>query len=148
MWPAKRIINACVAAIIVAFVITAGFSLYVIMQVGGGGGGTEVIKESVSPHGKYVATQLLWNGGATTDFHTSVRLRELDNKSHLTDKEKDYVFDTAGRYDLDLRWIDGNHLEIDYILNPLRKSSFWKVDRWQDVQVKIIERKLSPIADW
>lgn len=71
-------------------------------------------KESVesqakAPDGILVATSVVRDCGATTDFGTSVNLHRTD---HGFDDAAGDIFVAMGRHHLNLKWMDADHLTI------------------------------------
>jgi len=75
----------------------------------------EIIQEETSPNGQYVATSFSCSGGGAAGyFYFNANLRkageELDQLDVLMGKHKDWqVF-----FDIEVRWIDNENLELSY----------------------------------
>ena len=75
----------------------------------------EIIQEEKSPNGQYVATSFSCSGGGAAGyFYFNANLRkaseELDQLDGLMGKHKDWkVF-----FDVEVRWIDDENLEVSY----------------------------------
>ena len=74
-------------------------------------GEPDIIQESVSPDGKYVAYVFEANGGATTKF--TYRLSVLKNGEKLKASDIGNAFITY--YEFDVEWIDNNTLKVNNI---------------------------------
>ena len=75
----------------------------------------EIIQEEKSPNGQYVATSFSCSGGGAAGyFYFNANLRkageELDQSEVLIGKHKDW----KGFFDVELRWIDDENLELSY----------------------------------
>ena len=75
----------------------------------------EIIQEEKSPNGQYVATSFACSGGGTAGyFYFNANLRkageELDQLDGLMGKHKDW----KAFFDIKLRWIDDENLELSY----------------------------------
>lgn len=77
--------------------------------------GHELIRESTSPGGEYVASVLERNCGATTDYVTVVVLRNATEPLNPSN----VVFSLSGVAEIGLRWDAPSHLVIE---RPLRKD--------------------------
>ncbi len=74
-------------------------------------GEPDVIKEAVSPDGKYVAYVFEANGGATTRF--TYRLSVLKNGKKLKSGDVGNTFITYDEFDVE--WTDNNMLKVNNI---------------------------------
>tara|TARA_Y100000588_G_scaffold354049_1_gene407952 strand:- start:600 stop:1025 length:426 start_codon:yes stop_codon:yes gene_type:complete len=75
----------------------------------------EIIQEEKSPNGQYVATSFSCSGGGAAGyFYFNANLRkageELDQLDGLMGKHKDW----KAFFDIKLRWIDDENLELSY----------------------------------
>ena len=75
----------------------------------------EIIQEEKSPNGQYVATSFSCSGGGAAGyFYFNANLRkageELDQLDGLMGKHKDW----KAFFDVKLRWIDDENLELSY----------------------------------
>ena len=75
----------------------------------------EIIQEEKSPNGQYVATSFSCSGGgAAGHFYFNANLRkageELDQLDVLMGKHKDW----KAFFDVEVRWIDDENLEVSY----------------------------------
>ena len=75
----------------------------------------EIIQEEKSPNGQYVATSFSCSGGGAAGyFYFNANLRkageELDQLDVLMGKHKDW----KAFFDIKLRWIDDENLELSY----------------------------------
>ena len=75
----------------------------------------EIIQEEKSPNGQYVATSFSCSGGgAARYFYFNANLRkageELDQLDGLMGKHKDW----KAFFDVEVRWIDDENLEVSY----------------------------------
>jgi hypothetical protein len=75
----------------------------------------EIIQEEKSPNGQYVATSFSCSGGGAAGyFYFNANLRkageELDQMDGLMGKHKDW----KAFFDVKLRWIDDENLELSY----------------------------------
>ena len=75
----------------------------------------EIIQEEKSPNGQYVATSFSCSGGGAAGyFYFNANLRkageELDQLDGLMGKHKDW----QAFFDVKLRWIDDENLELSY----------------------------------
>ena len=75
----------------------------------------EIIQEEKSPNGQYVATSFSCSdGGAAGYFYFNANLRkageELDQLDVLMGKHKDW----KAFFDIEVRWIDDDNLELSY----------------------------------
>ena len=75
----------------------------------------EIIQEEKSPNGQYVATSFSCSGGGAAGyFYFNANLRkageELDQLDGLMGKHKDW----KAFFDVELRWIDDENLELSY----------------------------------
>ena len=75
----------------------------------------EIIQEEKSPNGQYVATSFSCSGGGAAGyFYFNANLRkageELDQLDGLMGKHKDW----KAFFDVKLRWIDDENLEVSY----------------------------------
>lgn len=75
----------------------------------------EIIHEEKSPNGQYVATSFSCSGGGAAGyFYFNANLRkvgeELDQLDGLMGKHKDW----KAFFDVKLRWIDDENLEVSY----------------------------------
>tara|TARA_Y100001934_G_C12282603_1_gene740708 strand:- start:772 stop:1197 length:426 start_codon:yes stop_codon:yes gene_type:complete len=75
----------------------------------------EIIQEEKSPNGQYVATSFSCSGGGAAGyFYFNANLRkageELDQLDVLMGKHKDW----KAFFDIKLRWIDDENLEVSY----------------------------------
>ena len=107
------------------FPLIAIFSLIVLLicciDFSGGGPGTdkiEIIGEEKSPNGKFIATSFSCSGGGAAGyFYFNANLRkageELDQLDVLMGKHKD----RKAFFDVEVRWIDDENLEVSYRQN-------------------------------
>jgi hypothetical protein len=103
----------------------------VVVACGGSLCGNDVIKESVSPDGKYVASVIERNCGATTPYVQVISLR-LSNTKLDPEKHDDWVFTIHGQSKIELNWESTRKLNISYSGtgdNPTQRVS------WQDVAI-------------
>ena len=75
----------------------------------------EIIQEEKSPNGQYVATSFSCSGGGAAGyFYFNANLRkvgeELDQLDVLMGKHKDW----KAFFDVEVRWIDDDNLEVSY----------------------------------
>ena len=75
----------------------------------------EIIQEKKSPNGQYVATSFSCSGGGAAGyFYFNANLRkageELDQLDVLMGKHKDW----KAFFDVEVRWIDDENLELSY----------------------------------
>ena len=75
----------------------------------------EIIQEETSPNGQYVATSFSFSGGGGSGyFYFNANLRksgeELDQLDVLMGKHKDW----KAFFDIKVRWIDNENLELSY----------------------------------
>ena len=75
----------------------------------------EIIQEETSPNGQYVATSFSCSGGGAAGyFYFNANLRkageELDQLDVLMGKHKDW----KAFFDIEVRWIDNENLELSY----------------------------------
>ena len=91
----------------------------------------DLISESISPDGKYVASAFERNCGATTPHVQVISLR-LSNTRLNPEKHDDWVFTIHGQSKIDLYWESARKLKISYSGtgdNPTQRVS------WQDVAI-------------
>lgn len=73
----------------------------------------DLLSESNSPDGKYVATVFERNCGATTPFVRVVGLRHAGS-GFAPDEDDDWVFTIHGQSDIYVSWIENAELKISY----------------------------------
>lgn len=100
--------------------------------------GDEVLTEMASPDGQYIATVFERNCGATTDFSRNVALRQKA-ASFDGNGTDNVVFVIKGQRDIDMRWLNINHLVIRR--SPNRDQIFKEKESWKEI-------KISYVTDW
>lgn len=100
--------------------------------------GHEVVKDTSSPDGKYIATIFDSNCGATTLFSRQVLLRK-GPAPFSGDNKEDVVFRVKGKRDVEVRWIDAEHLMIRR--SPNKDDIFKEIGDWHGVTITYV-------ADW
>lgn len=88
-----------------------------------------VISEVVSPDGRYVATVLERDCGATTDYSTMVALR--DAAQPIEEAKQTPVLVIESRVMIDLQW--GADRKLLIVFPP--SETFAKLEAWRDVQI-------------
>lgn len=91
----------------------------------------DIVNETKSPDGKYIATVFDRNCGATTANLRIVTLR-LANDSLDSDEYKDWVFKIKGQPKVDVAWIAGDKLSINYAGSGEEPSMS---ATWKDVKI-------------
>ena len=89
--------------------------------------GNEVIRQTSSPDGRYVATFFERSCGATTPFSRMISLSAADGKYEIESP----VFSLRDQPDVAVRWIDPRRLAVEssQCLGALHQK------RWRDVEV-------------
>lgn len=100
--------------------------------------GHELVKEAPSPKAKYIAAVFDSNCGATTPFSRQVLLRKAE-VTFSGDNEEDIVFRVKGKRDIEVRWMDAEHLMIRRSLN--RDDTFKAIGNWHRI-------KITYVSDW
>ena len=100
--------------------------------------GHELIKEASSPDGKYIAAVFESDCGATTPFTRQVLLRER-GAPFSGDNQKDVVFRVKQKEDIEVRWINAEHLMVRRF--PNKDAIFKELGDWHGV-------KVTYVADW
>ena len=92
--------------------------------------GSTIIKESVSPGQKYIATVYEWDCGATTSFNRVINLRSYDSDFDGGDQD-DWVYSLEGQLDVDVMWMSKDELKVFYPVgtNPHAQTT------WHDVRI-------------
>lgn len=87
----------------------------------------ELIKEIVSPDGKYVASVFERNCGATTPYVNVVSLHRFGVKFYPDDSDN-WVFTVHGKSDVRVSWVADNKLKVSYsgTGDQPTKRSKWK----------------------
>ena len=98
----------------------------------------EPLQEIASPEGKYTATFFERNCGATTPYHRIVTLR-LTGTRFDPEKHDNWVFVSKGQTCVQLRWIDGHHLDI---VSSVNDDNTHKT--WGDVEISFSQRSSMP----
>ena len=108
----------------------------------------EIIQEEKSPNGQYVATSFSCSGGGAAGyFYFNANLRkageELDQLDVLMGKHKDWkVF-----FDVEVRWIDDDNLELSYKESDLPeyvKNNAVKVESKYGIKIHHVIKKEEP----
>ena len=89
----------------------------------------DVLSESNSPDGKYIATVFERNCGATTPFVRVVSLRHADSE-FSSEEDDDWVFTIHGQSDIRTSWTENTELKILYSAtgdNPTRRTKWGKI---------------------
>jgi len=95
----------------------------------------EVHSESVSPDGRYIASVIERNCGATTDYVTAVQIRGA--RSAFSGRTWDDVFRVGGVATVRLSWDGSNHL---LVARPHRPSqTFAASSTWDDIRITYID---------
>ena len=97
--------------------------------------GSTLIKESVSPGQKYIATVYEWNCGATTPFNRVVNLRSYDSDFDGGDQDN-WIYSLEGQEDVDVQWLSKDELKVYY---PAGTDPYAKTT-WHDVRISFQER--------
>lgn len=100
-----------------------------VVACGGSLCSNDVLSESTSPDGEYVASVFERNCGATTPHVQVISLR-LSNTKLNPERHEDWVFTIHGQSRIDLHWESARKLKISYSGtgdNPTQRVS------WQDV---------------
>ncbi len=97
--------------------------------------GSTIIKESVSPGQKYVATIYEWNCGATTPFNRVINLRSYDSDFDGEDQD-DWIYSLKGQLDVDVDWVSKDELKVFYPAgtDPHAKTT------WHNVRISFQKR--------
>lgn len=100
--------------------------------------GYELIRETSSPDGKYIAAVFDSDCGATAPFSRQVLLRK-GGTAFSGDNQEGVVFRVKGKRDLETRWINAEHLMVRR--SPNRYDIFKEMGDWHGV-------KVTYVADW
>lgn len=100
--------------------------------------GHELIKETPSPDGRYIAAVFESDCGATTPFTRQVALR-TGGATFSGDKQEDVVFRVKDKEDIEVRWINAEHLMVRRF--PNKDAIFKEMGDWHGV-------KVTYVADW
>ena len=108
----------------------------------------EIIQEEKSPNGQYVATSFSCSdGGAAGYFYFNANLRkageELDQLDVLMGKHKDW----KAFFDVEVRWIDDDNLELSYKeidLPEYVKNNAVKVESKYGIKIHHVIKKEEP----
>ncbi len=91
----------------------------------------DIIKEVVSPDGKFVATVFDRNCGATTPYLRIVSLRAAKN-SFDAESYNDWVFKIKGQPKVEISWTAIDKLSINYAGSGEAPTL---VDSWKEVKI-------------
>ena len=97
--------------------------------------GSTLIKESVSPGQKYIATIYEWDCGATTSLNRVINLRSYGSDFDGEDQD-DWIYSLEGQLDVDVQWISKDELKIFY---PAGTDPHVKTI-WHDVRISFQKR--------
>ena len=97
--------------------------------------GSAIIKESVSPGQKYIATVYEWDCGATTSFNRVINIRSYGSDFDGGDQD-DWVYSLEGQLDVNVMWLSKDELKVFYPAgtNPHAQTS------WRDVRISFQKR--------
>ncbi|MCX2803407.1 hypothetical protein [Microbulbifer thermotolerans] len=92
----------------------------------------DLLSESKSPDGKYIATVFERNCGATTPFVRVVSLRHAGS-GFAPEEDDDWVFTIHGQSDINVSWVENTELIISYSATgdtPTQRT------RWKKLNIK------------
>lgn len=92
--------------------------------------GSTVIKESVSPNQKYIATVFEWGCGATTSFNRVVNLRYYGSEFDGADQD-DWIYSLEGQLEVNMEWVSENELKVFYPAGAAPNIE----NTWHDVRI-------------
>jgi hypothetical protein len=93
--------------------------------------GNDLVSESISTDGKYVASVFERNCGATTPYVQVVSLR-LSNTKLNPENHDDWVFTIHGKSKVELFWENANRLNISYTGTGDKPT---ERDSWKNVTI-------------
>lgn len=94
--------------------------------------GNDVFREVASPDRKHIATVFERNCGATTDYVRVVMIRDKSDRFDGDDVDE-FIFTMQGRHNVDVRWVNANHLVI---VRPERTQDIFKNrDSWKGIKI-------------
>ncbi|MDR4470587.1 MAG: hypothetical protein MRJ68_20175 [Nitrospira sp.] len=100
--------------------------------------GHELVKEATSPEAKYIAAVFDSTCGATTPFSRQVLLRKAEG-TFSGDNGEDVVFRVKGKRNIEVRWVDAEHLMIRR--SPNTDDIVKEIGAWHRI-------KITYVADW
>jgi hypothetical protein len=124
-----RLILAAVLIIIVRFAV-----VYIALTPVCG---NTVVKEMVSPDGKYVAVVFDRDCGATTSFERIVMLRQRSDKLNPNDYQE-WIFTAPRQPQVEISWANSTRLVIR---SNSSGESNKPADHWRDVQIAMDSMK-------
>lgn len=89
----------------------------------------DLLSESKSPDGNYIASVFERNCGATTPFVRVVSLRHTGS-GFAPEEDDDWVFTIHGQSDINVSWIENTELKISYSAtgdSPTRRNKWEKI---------------------
>jgi hypothetical protein len=92
----------------------------------------DVIKELISPDGKFIATSFERNCGATTPYYRIVSLRRAPSPFN-PNKKDDWVFVIKEQPDILISWSSADALSISY--SGYGEEPRFLVDSWNNIKV-------------
>ena len=97
--------------------------------------GSTIIKESVSPGQKYIATVYEWDCGATTSFNRVINLRSYGSDFDGED-QGNWIYSLEGQLDVDVMWMSKDELKVFYPAgtDPQAQTT------WHDVRISFQKR--------
>jgi hypothetical protein len=98
----------------------------------------ELVKEAQSPDGKYIASVFDSDCGATTPISRQILLRK-GGIIFSGDNQDGVVFRVKGKRDVEVRWVDGEHLMVRR--SPNKDDIYKEMGDWHGV-------KVTYVADW
>jgi len=119
--PERTVVNRISCFALLLLVLFAPFSLLAILEYDFSFCGNELLSESKSPGGKYIAAVFERNCGATTPYVRVVSLRSA-GKEFDPDNFDDWVFSIRGQAEITAKWVSDKEVSISYVGGRRRTS--------------------------